>query len=401
MYPGILLRLSFVVGLASALFVITFFQPGGSLGIWTLRVLWITSIVWFLLAPALEGLQVAARVREGVLGTADVLTAQTFVGRHRLRRVEGRRVVHHPILGDFTDEFSIAAPWIGGVTPRSEVDVLLAPAEQRTWLSLGIHGHSLRGVSGDLPEHWRRWTRLSPIEFVAALLLMTAAWCGVLVAIAFGFARALDLLFPVGPAGPVGPRIVAAASPPSRPITLRHPGLYFIADGPIARTELEALAAHFEAKLHLRAAILPSIRPSTSVVDSHRHQLVSEKAIDEVTAHLRAPGTFHVLVLAITPYDAYPSSNPSWHFTFGIRWKQGNHGAGLISTARMTLRADLSKRRRRLRTMVARYIGEAYFGLPRNDNRRSALYKSIRGTADLDGMTEELCPADPGAIKSC
>jgi hypothetical protein len=29
------------------------------------------------------------------------------------------------------------------------------------------------------------------------------------------------------------------------------------------------------------------------------------------------------------------------------------------------------------------------------------VYKSIRGTADLDAMTEELCPADPGAIKSC
>ena len=51
--------------------------------------------------------------------------------------------------------------------------------------------------------------------------------------------------------------------------------------------------------------------------------------------------------------------------------------------------------------MVARYIGEAYFGLPRNGDRRSALYRSIRGTSDLDRMTEEFCPADPGAIKSC
>ena len=40
-------------------------------------------------------------------------------------------------------------------------------------------------------------------------------------------------------------------------------------------------------------------------------------------------------------------------------------------------------------------------GSRRFDRVEMRVYKSIRGTADLDAMTEELCPADPGAIKSC
>ena len=201
--------------------------------------------------------------------------------------------------------------------------------------------------------------------------------------------------------GPVGPRIVAAAAPPSRLIGIGRPGLYFIADGPVPRGELKALVSHFGSRFHVHTELLPPIQPSTRVVDYHRHQLVAEKAIDEMTAVIRAPRELHVAVLGITPYDAYTQDNPSWHFTFGLRWKRGNQGAALISNARMALGADASKRRRRLRTMIARYIGEAYFGLPRNDDRRSALYKSIRGNPDLDGMSEELCPSEPGVIKSC
>jgi hypothetical protein len=122
-----------------ALFVITFFQPGGPWGIWTLRILWAGSIAWFLLAPAWEGLQVAARVRDGLVGTADVRASRTLVGRYRIRRVEGRRIVHHPLLGDFPEEFSIAAPWMDAVASGSTMDVLMAPEERQTWLTLGLH----------------------------------------------------------------------------------------------------------------------------------------------------------------------------------------------------------------------------------------------------------------------
>jgi hypothetical protein len=140
MYPGILLRLSFLVGLGSALFVIVFFSPGSAAAGWALQAFFAFGVAWFLLYPAWEGLQVAARARDGLITTAEVVASHAFVGRGRIRRVTGRRIVHHPSLGDFQEDFSIAAPWIDAVTPGSQVDVLTAPLERRTWLTLGIHG---------------------------------------------------------------------------------------------------------------------------------------------------------------------------------------------------------------------------------------------------------------------
>jgi hypothetical protein len=139
-YPGILLRLSFLVGLGSALFVIVFFSPGGAAAGRALQIFFALGVAWFLLYPAWEGLQVAARARDGLITTAGVVASHAFVGRGRIRRVTGRRIVHHPSLGDFQEDFSIAAPWIDAVTPGSQVDVLTAPLERRTWLTLGIHG---------------------------------------------------------------------------------------------------------------------------------------------------------------------------------------------------------------------------------------------------------------------
>ena len=257
------------------------------------------------------------------------------------------------------------------------------------WLSGASEQVPLREVSIDsLPRAQLPLRRL---------LLVPAAAVG-LVAIGIAARHTVDWLFPPGP---VGPRIVAAAKAPRPQILIRHPGLYFIAHGPVSRAQLKGLARHFGTRLHLRTTLLAPIRPSISAVNDRRHQLISENAINEVSAHVRADRPLHALVLAITPYDAYPSTNPSWHFTFGIRGRSGSFGAGLISTARMAIGADAATRRHRLRVMVARYIGEAYFGLPRNGDPRSALYKSIRRTSDLDAMTEYFCPAQPAAIRGC
>jgi hypothetical protein len=64
---------------------------------------------------------------------------ETDRGRDRQgsAQVNGRRVVHHPALGDFRDEFSIVAPWISSVIPGATLQVLVAPRERKTWLTLG------------------------------------------------------------------------------------------------------------------------------------------------------------------------------------------------------------------------------------------------------------------------
>jgi hypothetical protein len=46
--------------------------------------------------------------------------------------------VHHPVLGDFHDQFLVVAPWAGHVAAGSQLSVLVAPTERETWLTLGL-----------------------------------------------------------------------------------------------------------------------------------------------------------------------------------------------------------------------------------------------------------------------
>jgi hypothetical protein len=142
MYRGKLLRLLFLLGVLSFLFAITFFQPGGPLGIWLLRLLWGGGILFFLFSPGWEGFSVARWARDGLSATADVLQVESRKDPDGDSHIRGRRVVHHPQLGDFEDEFEIVAPWIEKVRRGSTFDVLVAPRERRTWLTLGVHDRS-------------------------------------------------------------------------------------------------------------------------------------------------------------------------------------------------------------------------------------------------------------------
>jgi hypothetical protein len=144
MYSGMLTRVLLLVGVGCALLVATVLQPGSALLGWVLGVFFAAGALFFALAPAAEGLSLVERVREGVLAKADVLEVRRTTGRGGRPRVEGHRIVHHPFLGDFAERFSIAAPWIDGVTPGSKMEILAAPKERRTWLTLGYSPPSVR-----------------------------------------------------------------------------------------------------------------------------------------------------------------------------------------------------------------------------------------------------------------
>jgi hypothetical protein len=92
----------------------------------------------FLLFPAYAGLRSASWARSGLVASADVIDAASSIRGRKQPVVAGRRVVHHPRLGDYEDAFSIGDAWRESVRVGARLDVLVSPSRRRTWITLGI-----------------------------------------------------------------------------------------------------------------------------------------------------------------------------------------------------------------------------------------------------------------------
>lgn len=140
MYRGKVVRILALESVIVAGFVITFYQGGGPAASWALRIFFVGAFGLFLFGPGRNTFTVARWVREGLPARADVNEAHLGVGEWKRPAVRGRRVIHHPALGDFRDEFAVVAPWAGSVTSGSELVVLVAPNRRESWLTLGLEG---------------------------------------------------------------------------------------------------------------------------------------------------------------------------------------------------------------------------------------------------------------------
>jgi hypothetical protein len=137
-YRGKVLRIALLDGIAAAMFVITFYQRGSTASIWGLRIFGLFAFLLFLLGPGLLVQPAVRWARDALVATADVDEAHHGVGDFKRPEVRGRRIVHHPALGDFRDEFAAVGPWAPSVVAGSTLEVLVAPDERRTWLTLGL-----------------------------------------------------------------------------------------------------------------------------------------------------------------------------------------------------------------------------------------------------------------------
>jgi hypothetical protein len=152
MYRGKVFKITLLLSVISALFVITFYQPGGPVTIWILRIFCVGAFLLFLLGPA-SGTPIVVRwVREGLVASAEVTEAHLGVDDSKAPAARGRRVVHHPVLGDFHDRFAIVAPWADCVTAGSELGVLVAPTERESWLTLGVETTSIPPAERSIPS---------------------------------------------------------------------------------------------------------------------------------------------------------------------------------------------------------------------------------------------------------
>jgi hypothetical protein len=94
--------------------------------------------LFFLLFPAYAGLRSASWARSGLVASADVIDAASSIRRRKQPVVVGRRVVHHPGLGDYEDAFSIGDAWRESVRVGARLEVLVSPSSRRTWITLGM-----------------------------------------------------------------------------------------------------------------------------------------------------------------------------------------------------------------------------------------------------------------------
>src|SRR5919108_793982 len=142
MYRGKVLRILLLESVIVPGFVITFYESGGPGATWALRIFFVGAFGLFLFGPGRNTFTVARWVRNGLPARADVNEAHLGVGDWKRPAVRGHRVVHHPMLGDFRDEFVVVAPWARSVTKGSELVVLVAPNERESWLTLGLEPSS-------------------------------------------------------------------------------------------------------------------------------------------------------------------------------------------------------------------------------------------------------------------
>ena len=94
--------------------------------------------VFFLVFPVFAGIRSAGWATKGLVASADVIEARSAVRGRRRPVVVGRRIVHHPRLGDYEDEFSIGDPWRESIPAGRRLQVLVAPTRPRTWITLGL-----------------------------------------------------------------------------------------------------------------------------------------------------------------------------------------------------------------------------------------------------------------------
>lgn len=175
------------------------------------------------------------------------------------------------------------------------------------------------------------------------------------------------------------------------------PELYFVAIGDVPAGMMGALVPHFEEKFGVSIRTLSPIGFDRVTFDPERSQVVADRLIQAVRyRHATLAKNPSTRVIGITPLDMYMEAmREQWSFTFSMRSRDRRFA--VVSYARMNPvnlgeAPDDDLLRSRLRKMVAKNIGIMYFGLPVNDDPRSALFRNVLGVDDLDRMTEEFSP---------
>jgi predicted Zn-dependent protease len=165
--------------------------------------------------------------------------------------------------------------------------------------------------------------------------------------------------------------------------------IYFVPLGDFSTSAVQDLVNYYKNKYGIAIETLPSVPLEPAAIDTDRHQLVAEAAVDGMNrANPNLVNDPAAILIGLTRADMYIAQY-DWRFTFS--WRQERKYA-VVSDARMSLGAKAvpaEKLASRLRKMVTKNIGVLYFHLPQSNDPRSVLYKNVGGISELDYMGEE------------
>ena len=182
---------------------------------------------------------------------------------------------------------------------------------------------------------------------------------------------------------PVPPPAGRAAFVPDHP---RGPHVYLAPIGTFPTADLDQLVAFYAVRYDLDVEVLPSA--PTIPPTPGRNQIDADGLESLLQSTYREAKDSSNVVIGVVSDDIFVPSRPDWHWAFGER----DGRVAVISTYRMKtgswLIGDL-RQQTRLRKMVTRSIGFAYFGLPPSQDPQSVLYESVLGPMDLDFMGED------------
>jgi predicted Zn-dependent protease len=188
---------------------------------------------------------------------------------------------------------------------------------------------------------------------------------------------------------------------PSRRV-IRGSGVWLVPLDQSSRRLLVAASGVLKRRYGVKVSLLPGLRSEERHFNKERGQLDASELVGYLQ-NAYPKRAARAVVIGVTNMDVFSSLQPDWRFVFGL---VHDDGYAVLATARMDPAnagrpADPVRLRERLTKMLNRYVGELYFQLPRNDNPRSVLRRSILGGDDLDAASDAFCPTRPAEVRSC
>jgi predicted Zn-dependent protease/uncharacterized RDD family membrane protein YckC len=274
---------------------------------------------------------------------------------------------------------------------RVSWDCRLVPLEKRKDIIIAIRARLPLGVP---IQEWPKggqllaWAFRSAVTFAAMGLFLAASFMG-----ASGFTGAIQ-----GPC--TGDQLAECLEPQVELQSISRPScdgsgrrVCLVPLGQIRPDLVQNLVDHWGQYGLSITVLTPSAVPS-DIVNPGRGQFDAPTLIDYMGSLF--PDAFSdpsAVVIGLTPIDLFDQGS-HFRYVFGVKGTTANPKA-IISTLRMNPAAYGESPNdellfSRARKLLARYIGLLYYGLPLSSDRRSPLYESIRGPADLDSMDENL-----------
>jgi len=162
--------------------------------------------------------------------------------------------------------------------------------------------------------------------------------------------------------------------------------VYFVPVMNYAAPTLERLAEYEKKKYEVPIEIKPNLPTSFSdTYDQQTGQHIAEKIIESLKQQYPPNASEErAIYIGFLPQDMYIKGQKS-RFAYVYH----DDGYAVISDARLAIFANDSQQTARLRKLVNRIIGTLYYNLPSSEDRRSVLFKDLRGPDDLDRMSED------------